>query len=352
MPLYEPIVPNRYLAAVLNALDAPGQQWFYGQMAQAGVDSVALADPRSVVSMATFDTLFAAAMAHSGRSDLGFEIGLKMRPGDHGPLVPLFYRCTSLEQVFQTVSRYFRLITPIFAQHYKRMEDHGEYVIRPAAPMSAATLNGLMELYAASIHHYVQAATGVPQAAYDVHMSMATPPHAQRYRELRPARYHFRSGNLPQILVRIPLDLLQAPLRWQTGAIAHVDHDLDRLQRHIGRARQWSDWIRLMLDQAEGCQPTIDDFAVLLNVSARTLSRTLAEEGMSLRDMSKQVRHQRACAMLADPDQSISQIAYRLGYTDVANFSHAFSAMAGMSPRAYRANGAPAPVSASISGPL
>lgn len=350
MPLYEPIIPTRYLMAVSNCLDEAGQRWFLEQMAQAGVSGPALSDARAIVPMATFDRLFAAAIEHSGRTDLGFEIGLKMRPGDHGPLVPLFYRCSTLEQVFQTVSRYFRLITPIFSQQFLRHADHGEYLCRPAAPMSAPTLNGLMELYAASIHHYVQAAVGVPLVAYDVHLSIAPPPHLQRYRELRPARYHFRSGNLPQLQVLVPDEILKAPLGWRTTVPADADLDLDRLQSHIGRARQWSDWIRLMLGEAEGCQPTIDDFAGLLNVSSRTLSRTLAQEGMSLREMSKQVRRERACAMLADPAQAISQIAYRLGYTDVANFSHAFSTMAGQSPRAYRS--AVAPGSASISGPL
>jgi AraC-like DNA-binding protein len=34
-------------------------------------------------------------------------------------------------------------------------------------------------------------------------------------------------------------------------------------------------------------------------------------------------------------DTSISEIAYRLGYADVVNFSHAFRRMNGRSPRAW-----------------
>ena len=61
-----------------------------------------------------------------------------------------------------------------------------------------------------------------------------------------------------------------------------------------------------------------------------------AAEGCSLRELGNQIRHQRACAMLGELRQSISTIAYRLGYSDVANFSHAFRRAAGLSPRTYR----------------
>jgi transcriptional regulator GlxA family with amidase domain len=46
--------------------------------------------------------------------------------------------------------------------------------------------------------------------------------------------------------------------------------------------------------------------------------------------------HVITCEMLVDSRQSISQIAWRLGYGDPANFSHAFRATGGASPRQYR----------------
>jgi AraC-like DNA-binding protein len=39
---------------------------------------------------------------------------------------------------------------------------------------------------------------------------------------------------------------------------------------------------------------------------------------------------------LKDPSQPITQVAYRLGYSDSTNFSRAFQAVGGISPRAFR----------------
>jgi len=48
------------------------------------------------------------------------------------------------------------------------------------------------------------------------------------------------------------------------------------------------------------------------------------------------VRHTRACQQMANPELSLSQIAYHLGYSDLAAFSRAFNALAGSSPSEFR----------------
>jgi AraC-like DNA-binding protein len=131
--------------------------------------------------------------------------------------------------------------------------------------------------------------------------------------------------------------LLDAPLRWADPDAGPANvADLDGLQRGIRRATRCSDWAVMMLREAEGTRPALGELAALLCVSPRTLTRHLANEGLALRDLAKDVRHQRACEMLKEPRQPISEIAWRLGYSDPTNFSHAFSAASGVSPRQYR----------------
>jgi len=100
--------------------------------------------------------------------------------------------------------------------------------------------------------------------------------------------------------------------------------------------RSWSSVIGTLLHQAQDCQPTIETMAARLHVTPRTLNRYLAREGTTFRDLALQVRSRRARALLADGKLPVSQIAYALGYTDLANFSRSFKKACGVTPSAYR----------------
>ena len=128
-----------------------------------------------------------------------------------------------------------------------------------------------------------------------------------------------------------------APLKGITGLDPSVSaRELDALQGDIEQSRQWSGWIRMMLRETEGCQPSAEELTEILGIDTHTLARALAKEGLSFREMAKQVRYEKACELLKDPTQPITVVAYRLGYSDSTNFSRAFQAVGGVSPRAFR----------------
>jgi AraC-like DNA-binding protein len=76
-----------------------------------------------------------------------------------------------------------------------------------------------------------------------------------------------------------------------------------------------------------------------LGLSQRTFSRRLAAEGLTFSTLLEQLRLDLATRYLAEPDTSISQIAWLLGYQQVSGFSRAYRRWTGTSPRAGR-NGA------------
>lgn len=57
---------------------------------------------------------------------------------------------------------------------------------------------------------------------------------------------------------------------------------------------------------------------------------------ISIRDFIRERRLEAAAAMLATTDERISTIGYRVGFSDVSNFNHAFKRRYGVSPRIYR----------------
>jgi len=81
--------------------------------------------------------------------------------------------------------------------------------------------------------------------------------------------------------------------------------------------------------------PTIKEVASLMSVSERTLRRRLKEEGHPFQLLLNEARYQLAKEYLATK-VSLERISNLLGYSETANFSHAFKRWSGQSPNAYR----------------
>jgi AraC-like DNA-binding protein len=93
----------------------------------------------------------------------------------------------------------------------------------------------------------------------------------------------------------------------------------------------------MMLRESGDSRPTLDQLAGFVNISPRTLARYLESEDTSFRDLSLEVRTERARELLAEGQLSVTQIAYRLGYTDVASFVRSFRRQTGRTPGSLRA---------------
>jgi AraC-like DNA-binding protein len=76
--------------------------------------------------------------------------------------------------------------------------------------------------------------------------------------------------------------------------------------------------------------------AANIGTSARTLQRRLADHGASFSRLLQAVRFRNSQRLLRDPEVPLSEIAKRLGYTDLPNFLRAFKRWAGVSPNEYR----------------
>lgn len=81
---------------------------------------------------------------------------------------------------------------------------------------------------------------------------------------------------------------------------------------------------------------TIDEVAEIIGLSRVTLFRSLRSEGTSYREIVKRVRFDLATSLLNESSLSIKEIAYKLHYSSISNFSRAFCQIAGVSPSSFR----------------
>ena len=73
-----------------------------------------------------------------------------------------------------------------------------------------------------------------------------------------------------------------------------------------------------------------------LGLGARTLQRRLRDGGLAYNDIVEQVRQEVSFRHLRREDLQISEIAVRLGYSEVSAFDRAFRRWSGTSPLAFR----------------
>ena len=76
--------------------------------------------------------------------------------------------------------------------------------------------------------------------------------------------------------------------------------------------------------------------ADLMDTSARTLSRRLADNGTSYQNLVEELRFRKSCDLLREPGRPISYVAWSVGFNDQANYTRMFRRVAGIGPLEFR----------------
>jgi len=114
--------------------------------------------------------------------------------------------------------------------------------------------------------------------------------------------------------------------------IALCDDLHDQLRNRLGLAGK----VRSLLLANLGRHASLEDVSARLEIPIRTLRRKLHEEQTSFRDILDQLRAEVAIRYLRDTKMTIDDIAHALGFSETANFRHAFRRWKQTSPLEYR----------------
>jgi len=127
--------------------------------------------------------------------------------------------------------------------------------------------------------------------------------------------------------------LSQANPRTHRACLEACNQLLETQVGHIDLASS----VRSILANASTSIPTLPEVASTLCMSARTLRRRLDLMNTSYSQLLDDVRKTLAIRYVASTGLTTEIIAEKLGYSDAANFSHAFKRWTGQAPRQYRA---------------
>lgn len=104
----------------------------------------------------------------------------------------------------------------------------------------------------------------------------------------------------------------------------------------------------LYADGSAGVSYTLDEVANKLNMSSRTISRRLREEGTGFRQVQLEVKVSMAKDLLEKNNKSIKSISFDCGFNSTAAFSRVFKKQIGCTPTEYRKSLIQDPVNNSV----
>lgn len=330
------LLPARYYALLVDLIRQQGVEP-ESLLRQADSAPGLLVDPDALLSLDQVDALIEAAIAATGRLDLGFHLGRLIKPSSHDFLGYALMTSATFGDALRLAARYWRLITPTFEMTIEYGKDKLCIDLRPALPLRPRTALFHVETIAAGFHEEIGFLLAGRIPPYELFLPAALADASPRYRQLAPARAHFRGTQGHALQIILPAEVLARPLALaDRNALNMARQRCDEALVRLTSEGSLVEWVVLMLDEANDHQPRQQELAKMLHISTRTMNRRLAAEGANFRELGKRSREARACRMLARTELSVTRIALQLGYRDSANFSRAFRRAQGLSPVEYR----------------
>lgn len=288
---------------------------------------------------ATTMAAFGAACAEAAKDPgLGFTAARRAPRGAFGLFEFALRTAPSLREAFERLGRYSRLVAP-----WARLSiDAGS----SGSPASVSEqLLGLPEGLGREYDEFSLAmlllvprallgSSFVPARAWLAHAKWSGAPDVLELGRLSvPLEYGAGTTGFsfsPRLLDAVPREADAA-----LGALltAQADRELDALPRTDGLL----DSLRaLIISQLERGEPHLDELAHALHMSGRTLQRRLDALGTKFALELAAVRRGLSQRLLADESLPLSEVAFRLGYSDVGTFVRAYRGWTGLTPGAAR----------------
>lgn len=323
--------------AIRNALAAAGVDSL-PLFEAAGLDPGALSEREARYPVAATDRLWALAVQATGDPAFGLAVA---RHTDHKSFHALGYAIdasATLADAFERLRRYLALVTEGFVVQTSR--GAGRFVCRIELPPRIASRPvEAVDAFALVIVRLCRTLRGRDFRPLAVRLRRAAPldpaPFARAFRV--PIEFGANDN-----AIELELAAMDSPIEGANPELARASEALaaqylERRDEHDIASR-----VRTALaGQLPAGEPSQARIAAMLNLSARSLQRRLAEAGTSYSRLLDDTRHALALEHLRLARHSLGEIAYLLGYADASSFTHAFRRWTGKPPSQFHANQAP-----------
>jgi AraC-like DNA-binding protein len=294
------------------------------------VELDALRDPATRVPIPVAGQILERALRLTGEPALALYVGWQMRVSSHGFLGFAAMTAGTVREAIALAVRFSSTRTTVLGLDFYIEGDTASLVIEEHAPLGPlrefAVLSLIVGLFQLGQQLTGKVLEGVAECAFpEPEYIQKVPFAAGMIRFDRPANRLVFAARLLDTPLKtadpVATQLARAQCERELAAIVDAGFP--------GRVRA------AIVARAEGV-PALAEVARELHVSTRTLKRKLADRGTTFSAILDDVRRQRALLLLDNRELSIGEIAGKLGYSEVPNFTRAFRKWTGKTPGAYR----------------
>jgi AraC-like DNA-binding protein len=234
----------------------------------------------------------------------------------------------------ERMARYASLVHPAIVCEVVDRDGEAHWVQRtPARPRGLG--RNAHEYALAYVLTCARRDTGAPLAATRAWFAHARPP------DLGPVHRFFGARDLSfgceDSGFALPCSALDLPMKsGDPRLLPTVDDLAEAAVRTQPRASSLAALAAVRVESLLPGDATVGAVARALHMSSRTLQRRLDAEGASFSEIVDEVRGRLARRWLADEARTLAEVAYGLGFSDLATFSRAFKRWTGKPPGAWR----------------
>jgi AraC-like DNA-binding protein len=322
-----------WVKAICRALDAAGCD-SAALLAEAGFEANALDGPTTRCALTHSLRLWRIAVIATGDPAFGLKVASHIKPTSFHAMSYGMSASSTLKEAFERAQRYCHIVSDAVDYEFSQCGTEFHFIIAPAADLGDEPIDAVVGLYLRMCRSLI----GRDYSPLRIEFRRSRPSKIDDFLTLLRAPLIF---DAPQTRLVFDRESIERPLDGGNPELArHNDaiaiQYLSQLERDNIEVR-----VREVLTQRlEHGEPSQEDIAELLNMSARTLQRKLGEGGTSYKEILDDTRHALALAYLSAPRHSVSDVTYLLGFSAGSCFTRAFRRWTGQSPSDWRAGAA------------
>lgn len=261
-----------------------------------------------------------------------------LRPGTFEFLCRALMGSRDLGEALERAGRFLALVLPDLQVRLVREGAEARLEIAETRPLRARRADPCrvfaFEWLLRLLHGLACWLAGRGLALERVQFPYPRPPHAADYRLVYAEHSSFAGEAL---VAAFDAALLDLPVRRDEAELAaFLDGAPGKITLLYRRDREMARGVREILAAALPRPVALEEAALALGLSPRTLHRRLHDEGSSFRAVKDALRRDLALARLGKSSDSVARIAADLGYSEPSAFFRAFQGWTGEAPSAWR----------------